>query len=146
MRRLPRRGEPHAEAAARRRAQPQIRRLAVDQESRFRGDAIGGLRAVAAAFLAADKHQADARLAFRAQPLGGGDLRGENAFRIARTAPIERAVLDAAGKERRHAVEVGREDDVRFADRRDDVDSRNQAISVCSWWVTGDASGCSSTE
>ena len=72
----------------------------------------------------ADEHQSDARLACRAQPLGGGDLRGENALRIARAAAIEHAVLDAARKERRHAVEVRREHDLRLADRGDDVDPR----------------------
>ena len=145
---MPGRGQADAEAAARRRAEAKIGRLAVDQESRFRGDAVGGLRAVAAALFAADEHQSDARLAFRAQPLGGGDLRGENAFRIARAAPIELAVLDAAREERRHAVEVRREDDLRFANRGDDVDSSGSASPDQGSGIRlqGMLSGCSRTE
>ena len=70
-------------------------------------------RAVAAALLADDEQQADARLAVAPQPLGRRDLRGENALRVARAAAVQPIALDAARKERRHAVEVRREDDRR---------------------------------
>src|SRR5688500_17630420 len=102
MRGLAARGQAHAIAAACRRAESKIGWLAVDQESRFRTDAIRRFRAVAAALFAADEHQPDARLAFRPQPLGGRDLRRENALRIARAAAIQPAVFDAAWEKRRN--------------------------------------------
>ncbi len=68
-------------------------------------------RAVAAALLADDEHQADARLAVAPQPIGRRHLRGQNPFRVARSAAVQTIALDAARKERRHAVEVRREHD-----------------------------------
>ena len=49
----------------------------------------------------------------RRSRVGRRDLRGENALRVARPAAVEATALDAARKERRHAVEVGREHDRR---------------------------------
>ena len=46
--------------------------------------------AVAAALLADDEQQADAALAAGAQPLGRGDLRGQDPFRVARPAAVQR--------------------------------------------------------
>ena len=107
VRGLARRGQSNAEGSARRRSETQIGGLAVDQEARLRGDAIGGLRAIAAALFAADEHQSDARLACGSQTLSGRNLRGEDALRIARSSPIELAVLDTARKEGRDAIEMG---------------------------------------
>ena len=115
-------------------AELQLGRLAVDQEARSRGDGVGGLGAVAAPLLAGHEHQADAGLARRPQPLRRRDLRGENPLGVAGAAAVQDAVLDAAGEERRHAVEVRREDHLGLADRGDDVDRDSRS------------SGCSSTE
>src|SRR5687768_5729362 len=123
MRGLAGRGESHAVTAACRRSEPQIGGLAVDQESRFRADTIRGFRTVAAPLFAADEHQADARFTFGPQPLRRRELRGENALRIARTAAVQLAVFDAAWEERRHAVKVGGEDNIGFADRGNHIDS-----------------------
>ena len=54
---------------------------------------------------------------------GRGDLRGENALRIARATAVQQIALDAAGEKRRHAVKVGGEDDVWFARSGDDVET-----------------------
>ncbi len=123
MRRPALRGQAHAKTSARRRAEPKIRGLAVDQEAGFRGNAIGGLRAVAAALFAGDKHQADPRFTGCPEPFGRRDLRGENPLRIACAPAIQHAVFNAAWEEWRHAIEVGREHHFRFADGGDDIDS-----------------------
>ena len=74
-----------AQDAARRQAEAVVGRLAVDQKPAPVGaPAFGDSRAVAAALLADDEQQADARLAVAPQPLGGRDLRGEDALRVAR--------------------------------------------------------------
>ena len=86
-------------------------------------DVIGGLGAVASALLADDEQQADARLAVAPQLLGRANLGGEDALRIARPAPIETVALDSAGKERRHAIEVGRQHDVDRSEGGEDVEA-----------------------
>ena len=77
-------GQPQAQDAARRDAEPVVGRLAVDQEPGLPRRGIRGRGAVAAPFLADDEQQPDARLAGRTQPLGGGNLRDERTS--ARTA------------------------------------------------------------
>src|SRR5205085_6439696 len=79
-------------------------------------------RAVASALLADNKQEANPRLAGMPQPVGGGDLRGEDALRIAGAASVEAIAVNAARKERRNAVEVCGEDDGRSADSGDDVE------------------------
>ncbi len=69
--------------------------------------------AVAAALLADDEQQADARFAGAPQPIDGRDLRRENALRVARSAPDDASALEAAREKRRDAVEVRRQDDAR---------------------------------
>ena len=73
--------------------------------------AFASSRAVAAALLADDEQQADARLAVAPQPLGRRDLRGQNALGVARAAAVQPIAVDAAREKRRHAVEVRREHD-----------------------------------
>ena len=70
---------------------------------------VGRARAVAAALLADDEQQADARFAVAPQPIGRRHLRRQNPLRVARAAAVQPIALDAARKERRHAIEVGRE-------------------------------------
>ena len=55
------------------------------------------------------------------QTFGRRDLRRQDALGIARAAADQPAVLDPAGKERRHAVEVRGEHDRRIVERREDV-------------------------
>ncbi len=83
--------EAHAKTAARGGAKPKVGGLAVDQVPRLRRDGVGGLRAVAAPLFARHEHEADARLALRAQPFGGRHLRREDALGVARAAPVEHA-------------------------------------------------------
>ena len=91
--------QPHAIDAARRDAEPVVRRLAVDQEAAIRGgERVRGLRAVAAPLLADDEQQADARLAGRAQPLGGGDLRDQRALASQAPRPYRRPSSSRLGK------------------------------------------------
>jgi hypothetical protein len=124
------RGQSNAEGSARRRTETKVGGLAVDQEARLRGDAIGGLRAIAAALFAADEDQSDARLAFGSQTLSGRDLRGEDAFRIAGAAAIQRAVLDTAGEKRRHTIKMGGKNQFRLAGRGDDIDPGDQGSGI----------------
>ena len=94
--------------------EPVVGRLAVDQESTAGcRRVVRHARAVAAALFADDEHEPHARFAGRAQPLDGGNLRGQNPLRVARSPAEETIAGHAARKERRHAVEVGREDDAR---------------------------------
>ena len=93
VRRAAARAQPHATARRASRApsrlsvgSPLIRNLTPPGACAF-ADA----RAVAAALLADDEQQADARFARRAQSLDRRDLRGENAFRVARAAAVEHA-------------------------------------------------------
>ena len=112
VRRAPARAQLEAQDAARREAEPVVGRLAVDQEPAAAGRRlVRRARAVAAALLADDEQQADARFAVAPQPIGRRHLRRENALRVARAAPVQAIAFDAARKERRHAVEVRREDD-----------------------------------
>ena len=87
-------------------AEAALGRLAVDQKPRAAGRVVRQLRAVAAALLADDEQQADAGFAFAPQAIDRGDLRGENALRVARAAAVEPIAVDAARKKRRHAIEV----------------------------------------
>ena len=105
--------QPEPEDAARREAETVVGRLAVDQKPRaaIAAAVVRHARAVAAALLADDEHQADARFAVAPQLLGRRDLRRENPFRVARAAAEQPVAFDAAGKERRHAVEMGGEHD-----------------------------------
>ena len=87
------------------------------------------LRAVAAALLADDEHQADARLAVAPQPLGRRDLRGENALRVARAAAVQPVALDAARERtaaRSRSASRSTTAGGRPADRRDDVEARRR--------------------
>ena len=114
MRRAPAGAQLEAQDAARGEAEPVVGRLAVDQKPAAAGAAsFAAARAVAAALLADDEHQADARFAVAPQAIGRRDLRRQNALRIARAAPVQPIAVDAARKERRHAVEVRREDQLR---------------------------------
>ena len=74
----------------------------------------GGVRnlgPVAAALLADDEQQADTGLALAPEGIRGRDLRGENTLGVTGSAPVEPIALDAAGKKRRHTIEVRRVDD-----------------------------------
>ncbi len=115
------RRQPHAQNPSRRRRQPAIGRLAIDEESAGIGDRIRRRRAVTAALLADNEQHADPALAALPKAFGRGHLRRENPFRIAGAAPNQAAILDAAGKERRHAIEVRREDNARLVEHRQDV-------------------------
>ena len=86
------------ESTARCRAEPKIGRFAVDQESRFRRDLVRRLGAVAAPLFAGDEQQSYPSLSGGADALGRRDLSREDAFRVARAAPIELPAFDAAGK------------------------------------------------
>src|SRR4029077_6739812 len=101
------------ENAPRREAEPIVGRLAVDEIAALdlRRRLVRGARAVAAALLADDEHEADARFAVAAQTPGRRDLRREDAFGVARAAPVQAIAFDAAREKRRHAVDVGRERD-----------------------------------
>ena len=61
-------------------AEAALGRLAVDQKPRPGGGAVRQLRAVAAALLADDEQQSDARFTVAPQPIGRRNLRGENAL------------------------------------------------------------------
>ena len=114
MRRAPFRPQPNAQDTSGGRTETVVRRFAVDQVSdAFWRAAIGSTRTIAAALLAHDEQEPDARLAARAQPLCRDDLRRENAFRVARSPAKQEPALLPAWEERRHAVEVGGEHDLR---------------------------------
>ncbi len=107
--------QPHTKQATRCSAEAVVGRLAVDQVANaIRRLLVGDARAVAAALLADDEEQPDACLASTAQPIGRRDLGRENALRVARAAAEQQPALLAARKERRHAVEVRGEDDLRL--------------------------------
>ena len=96
MRGAPAGAQPEAQDAARRETQPVVRRLAVDQKPAAATRLVGRARAVAAALLADDEHEPDARFALAPEAIGGRHLRRENPFRIAGAAPIEAIALDTA--------------------------------------------------
>ena len=86
--------------------QPIVGRLSVDEKPAPSRGLVRASRAVAAPLFADDEQEPDARLAFQPQPIGGGDLRGQNPFRIARAAAVQTVALDPAGEKRRHAIDV----------------------------------------
>src|SRR5204863_9893779 len=101
-----------------------VGRLTVDQIAAPVG---GGVRlpgSVTPSFLAHDEQQTDARLTLVAQPVRRGDLGGENSLRVAGAASVQSIAIDAAGKKRRHAVEMRGHYDQRRAGGRDDVEAR----------------------
>ena len=57
-----------------------------------------------------------------AHALGRRDLRREDPFRVARSTAVQLAVTHRAREERRHAIEVRREHDVRSIDGREDIE------------------------
>ena len=68
--------------------QPIVGWLPVDQEPALVGDRVRRARAVAAALFPHHEHEPDPRLAVAAQPVGGGDLSGQNAFGVAGAAAV----------------------------------------------------------
>src|SRR6185436_9679435 len=56
-----------------------------------------------------------------AQPLGALNLRGQHALRIARAPAVQLAAFHTAQNERRNAVEVRGEDDLRWIEGGEDV-------------------------
>ncbi len=121
MRRPPGRGQPHAQDPARRRRQPAVGRLAIDQEPAAIGNRIRRHRTVTAPLLADDKQQPDPPLAGSPQPLGGRDLRREDPLGIASAPPNQPAIFYPARKEWRHTIEVGGEHHLRIVNRGEDV-------------------------
>src|SRR5262245_9436436 len=83
-----------AKNPSRRGAQAALRRFAVNQKSRAVGGIIGDLRAVAPTFLADDEEHADAHLAVLPETIDRGDLRGQYAFGVARSATVQTIVLE----------------------------------------------------
>src|SRR4029077_4325948 len=77
---------------------------------------------VAAALLADDEQQADARLSLRAEPVDGGDLRRENSLGVAGAPAVQPIALDAAGEKRRHTIEVRGEHHRRRGDSGEKVE------------------------
>src|SRR5688500_15403134 len=76
-----------------------------------------------APLFADDEQQSDARVSGRAEALGGRDLHGQDPFRVAGAASVQDAVCLAAREERRHAVVVRGEHDVRRLERGEDVEA-----------------------
>src|SRR6478672_13587886 len=89
-------------------AKAAVGRLSVDQVLATARLDVRALRPFAAPLLAHHEEQADPRLAPVPQDLRGRYLRGQDALRIARTAPIDSPLLDPAREERRNAIEVRR--------------------------------------
>ncbi len=119
------RSEADAERALRARGQEVVGRLAVDEEAavacpRVR---VGGARAVARHLFVNREEQSDLFYTFGAQSLGGRDLRGDDALRVARAAARDEFVVLARSDVRRHGVHVRREYDAspRAADAREYV-------------------------
>src|SRR5205823_1406563 len=96
--------------------------FAVDQEARSRRRGVCDLRAVASALLADDEQERDTPFAGPPHALDGGHLRREDPFRIARTATEQTFITQVAREERRHAVEVRRQDDARVIEPGVDVE------------------------
>ena len=97
--------------------------LAVDEVPRVRRYRVGGSRPIAPALLSHHEEQAGSLFPGGAQSLDGHQLSRDDPLRIARASPVDRAPLLAARKERRHAVEVCREDHVWITERREEVES-----------------------
>ncbi len=128
--------QPHAQHAARRGAEAVVGRLAVDQEAHAGGRLlVGHPRAVAAALLADHEQQPDARLAALARSRSAAaTCAARIPFASHDAAAEEQAALLPARKERRHAVEVRGEDDLRA-----------RARACAKTLKRPSATGCSST-
>src|SRR5829696_2054089 len=112
MRRASARDEPETQRPAGCERQPIVGRLAIDEKVRPGRRQVRGAGAVAAALFAHHEQQADTRLARAAQPIGCRHLRGQDAFRVARSTSDNPPALETTGKERGHAVEVRGQDDL----------------------------------
>ncbi len=108
--------EPYAQHASRSGAESVVGGLAIHQiADACRRIFVRDAGAVAPALLADDEEQRHAPFASCAQAHGRRDLRGQDAFGVARTAAENQPALLATGKERRDTVDVGRQDDDRPA-------------------------------
>ena len=126
VRRAPLGRKAQAQRAFRAGGEAVVGRLAVDEVFAARGQRVPvrGARAEAARLLVNGEEQADLGEAFGAQALGGCDLRGDDALRVARAAPAYVRLVFFRRDEGRHRVHVGREHDARRRARgRQDVGS-----------------------
>ena len=78
--------------ASRERRELAVGRLAVDQVPVAHRVKVRQRGAVAAALLADDEQQADPAFAAGAEPIGGGQLRGQDPLGVARSSPVQPAV------------------------------------------------------
>src|SRR5688572_1227276 len=111
MSRAPFGAEVVAECATCPDAEAIVGRLAIDEKPRSRCQRLRALGAVAAPLFADDEQQPDVRDAFPPQLLDGGYLAGGDPLRVARAAAIQRVAVEMAGKKRRDAIEMRRQDD-----------------------------------
>src|SRR5687768_423363 len=87
-----------------------VSRLAVYQEPALSRERmlVDGLRTFAAEFFVDREKQSDIVNALRSQTLRGEDLRGNDSFRVARTAAMNVFIVFTRTDERRHRVHVCR--------------------------------------
>ena len=71
-------------------------------------ECVSGGGTVASAFLTDDEQESHPVLTRRPQTAGSCNLCCEDAFGVARTAPVEAAVANAAGEEWRDTIEMRR--------------------------------------
>src|SRR6476646_5789906 len=104
----------HAQHAAGRDAKPVVSRLAVDEiPYPLRRLVVGDTRAVAATLFAGEEQHRNPGLTRGAKPFDRCYLGRENPFRVARPAAEDHATLLPRSYERRYAVEMRGEDNLR---------------------------------
>jgi hypothetical protein len=70
-----------------------------------------------------DDEKCDTVLTFGAQTLERRQLGREDAFCVTGTAAVQHTIFLSAGEKRWYAIDVGRQDNVRWIEGRDDVDA-----------------------